>query len=81
MEHKVPGGFSLTIANALNASASTVDSALPIQLFSGLSLIIKTLTLTCLPYFPPPTDLALQTTLFAPILAGKSMHIDKLFAM
>lgn len=57
MEHKVLGGFSLTIANALNASASTVDTAQPIQLFSGPSLINKILTLTCLPYFSPPDRL------------------------
>lgn len=81
MEHKVLGGFSLTIANALNASASTVDTAQPIQLFSGPSLINKILTLTCLLYFSPLTDSALQKTLFALILAWKSMHIDKLFAM
>lgn len=69
------------IASALNASASSVDAAQPIQLFRGPSLINKILTLTCLPRFSPPTDSALQTSLFAPVLAEKSMHIDKLFAV
>lgn len=73
--------FSSTIASALNASASAVDSARPIQLFSSPSLINKILTLTRLAYFSPLTQPARPTTLFAPILAGKSMHIDKLFAV
>lgn len=80
MEHKVLEGFSLTIANVLHASATTVDTAQSIKLFSSPSLINKILTLPCLPYFSPLTDWALQTPLFAQILAGKSMHIDKLFA-
>lgn len=69
------------IASALNASASTVDTAQPIQLCRDPSLINKILTLTCLPYFSPPTDSARQTTVFAPVLARRPMHIDNLFAV